>query len=56
MQKLKIDDDHKMHKINTNNQMCKINTSHKMFLGGTHFKILCVYLMHNGYKPLTLEL
>ncbi len=56
MQELKIDDDHKMHQINTNNKMWEINTSHKMLLNRRHLIILCVYRMHNGYKSLTLEL
>jgi hypothetical protein len=31
--------------------MCEINTSHKMLLSRRRFKVLCVYLMHEGYKP-----
>jgi hypothetical protein len=55
MQKLKINDDHKMHKINTSDKMCKINMSKNAQVGGL-FLIVCVHLMHNGYKPLKIEL
>ncbi len=43
MQKLKINDDHKMHEINTSDKMCKINMSKNAQVGGL-FKF-CVFTL-----------